>query len=204
MQAYCIHDILPNGCYQHPEAPSDMNNTEKPFLPVMLLCSLLLVSCNSSFSSGTIIAAPDKVCVTALEYAYQYLHHGTEYLWGGQDPLPRLLKVDCSGLVIRCYEYAAQDYGYSLLFNDTTSAGLTHYTVPLSQNELKPGDLIFMGDDHIVSHVALFIQFRDSDIVFIDSTYKPAANINGVSERSYPSDDPRFISYGRMLVRKND
>lgn len=128
------------------------------------------------------------------------MNNGATYEWGGQDPLPGRLVVDCSGLVIRCYQYACEDYGYTLPFADTTSKGLRQYSLDLGQQDLSPGDLFFMGEEGLINHVALFIQFDETDLVFIDATLKEEENINGVSVRRYRREDSRFISYGRMLV----
>lgn len=130
------------------------------------------------------------------------MNNGATYEWGGQDPLPGRLVVDCSGLVIRCYQYACEDYGYTLPFADTTSKGLRQYSLNLGQQDLSPGDLLFMGEEGLINHVALFIQFDETDLVFIDATLKEEENINGVSVRRYRREDSRFISYGRMLVRE--
>jgi len=171
---------------------------------VYLLSITLLMSCSNNVISNTgydIIVAPPDVREQAVWYAKKYIEAGAQYGWGGQDPLPKLL-IDCSGLVIRCYEYATNDLGYSLLFDDTTSSGLKRYTKELSLDELCSGDILFMGEDDIISHVALFVKIENDKIVFIDSTYKPEEGINGVSERSYLKTDPRFISFGRMLIGK--
>ena len=147
------------------------------------------------------ITEQGSIMIEAYELiAEEYIEFGAEYGWGGQDPLPRTIVVDCSGLVIRCYQYACEEFGYRLLFNDTTSYGLLNYTIPLSQNTLTPGDLLFMGNGDI-SHVALFVGNDGTNITFVDSTYKPEEGIYGVSERYYAKDDPRFISYGRMICR---
>jgi hypothetical protein len=63
----------------------------------------------------------------------------------------------------------------------------------------KTGDLIFMGDDEIISHVALFDRFDDEDVYFIDAT-----NLTGiVSERKYPITSSKIIQYGRMYLYLN-
>jgi hypothetical protein len=171
----------------------------KKFIAVYAI--FVLTACDSVYYRQIIeVEAPEEVRVRVIDYAREYIALNAEYEFGGQDPLPRTITVDCSGLVIRCYQYACEDYGYQLLFYDTTSYGLLEYVVPIEQAVLTPGDLIFMGDDGVVSHVALFVSSDGADIAFIDSTYKPEENINGVSERSYAKDDPRFISYGRMLI----
>jgi hypothetical protein len=163
----------------------------------------LFVSCRTpSTIAPEQIPAPEEVRLQALDYARQYISLGAEYEWGGQDPLPRRIVVDCSGLVIRCYEYAASDHGYSLLFTDTTAAGMQRYSISLNKQDLQPGDLLFMGTDGVVSHIALFVKIENGNIYFIDSTYKPDEGINGVTERFYSETDPRFIAFGRMLVQK--
>lgn len=170
---------------------------------LIMILVFLLVSCNNPAASAPErLPAPEEVRLQAVGYARQYIELSAEYEWGGQDPLPRRIVVDCSGLVIRCYEYAAADYGYSLLFTDTTAAEMQQYSISLNKQDLQPGDLLFMGSDGSISHIALFTRFENGNIFFIDSTYKPEEGINGVTERFYSDADPRFIAFGRMLVRK--
>lgn len=161
---------------------------------------LVLSACDLGLGKGVSVPAPPELRERSLYYAYRYQEEGASYVWGGQDPLPRRIAVDCSGLVIRCYEYACEDFGFRLLFSDTTSKGLASYSIALQQEDLSPGDLIFMGLDGQISHVALFIAIEDESITFIDSTRKD--DIDGVSVQSYPTTDARFISYGRLLVLK--
>lgn len=177
----------------------------RPYL-VSLLPVILLISCPNDVAyipQYTTVVATPEVREKAVWYAREYIEAGTQYEWGGQDPLPRIV-IDCSGLVIRCYDYAASDLGFVMLFSDTNSQGLVEYTQPLKAADLRTGDILFMGDDDIISHVALFVKIENENIVFIDSTYKPDEGINGVSERSYPMSDPRFISFGRMLLGKQN
>ncbi|WP_304225411.1 C40 family peptidase [Gracilinema caldarium] len=168
---------------------------------VVIFFVFLFSSCNNPIAKNQ-IPAPEEVRLQAIDYARQYIKLGAEYEWGGQDPLPRRIVVDCSGLVIRCYEYAVADYGYLLLFTDTTAAGIRQYSIELNKQDLQPGDLLFMGTDGVVSHIALFVKFENGCIYFIDSTYKPEEGINGVTERFYSDTDPHFIAFGRMLVQK--
>ncbi len=169
---------------------------------LLLIMGILFIACAlPHFSQGVLIPAPLEIRQRALEYAYQYENLGTGYAWGGQDPLPGRLVVDCSGLVIRCYQYACEDFGFALPFNDTTSYGLIRYSQSINQTLLSPGDLLFMGEDGKISHVALFIQFNGDNIQFIDATLKPEVGINGVTTRQYNRTDSRFISYGRMFVQ---
>ena len=167
----------------------------------MYVCIVLFVVLACELDRTQLFEAPAEVRARSIKYAQKYIEEGAEYQWGGQDPLPKRIAVDCSGLVIRCYQYACGDFGYRLPFVDTTSAGLKRYAVELTLEELSPGDLLFMGDGTI-SHVALFVKREEGVIMFIDSTYKPEIGINGVSQRSYPETDSRFLSYGRLLVEK--
>ncbi len=98
--------------------------------------------------------------------------------------------------MVNVYKEALQASGFSLLFDDTTAAMLAKaYTQRLRSPE--PGDLIFMGDDppHI-SHVAICLEDDDASYSFID-----AYSIDGIVEqRSYAKDNPKIISFGRILV----
>jgi hypothetical protein len=171
------------------------------YLDCLVIIAIIFIFTGCDLLAGVLkLEAPVEVRDRALENAREYMKLSAEYEWGGQDPLPRTIVVDCSGLVIRCYQYACEDFGYRLLFNDTTSYGLLNYTIELSQDTLTPGDLLFIGDGGVVSHVALFVDNDGTNIIFIDSTYKPEEDINGVSKRYYAKNDPRFICYGRMVI----
>jgi peptidoglycan DL-endopeptidase CwlO len=120
-------------------------------------------------SSGSVVAPPPVNVPTgnpgaghpqAAQIALQYL--GVPYVWGGASPSG----FDCSGLVM--YVYA--QLGISL----------PHYTVaqwnatlPISQSEMAPGDLVFFDG---LGHVGIYIgngEFVDAPhtgaVVRIDS-----------------------------------
>jgi cell wall-associated NlpC family hydrolase len=119
-------------------------------------------------STGSVVAPPVNIPVgnpgvghpQAAQIALQYL--GVPYVWGGSSPSG----FDCSGLVM--YVYA--QLGISL----------PHYTVaqwsstiPISQSEMQPGDLVFFDG---LGHVGIYIgngQFVDAphtgSVVRIDS-----------------------------------
>jgi cell wall-associated NlpC family hydrolase len=121
-----------------------------------------------SSSGGVVVPPPVNIPVgspgvghpQAASIALQYL--GIPYVWGGASPSG----FDCSGLVM--YVYA--QLGISL----------PHYTVaqwsstiPISQSEMQPGDLVFFNG---LSHVGIYIgngQFVDAphtgSVVRIDS-----------------------------------
>lgn len=149
-----------------------------------------------------LIECPESIAKIALEYAYEYSCANTEYEWGGRDPL-RSIKIDCSGLVFRCYDYAVSFYGFSLPFKNATVSSFFNKWSKATDNP-QAGDLIFMGDvNNNPIHIGLFVMNDGINIYFIDATLKPEDNINGVSERFYTCDDSRFLSFGKVLVQKN-
>lgn len=100
----------------------------------LIITSLLFFSCDFIFVVDDIIdilqnketsdyktPVSDKIPTSIKErvvyYATLYRDSDTEYKYGGQDPL-RSIKVDCSGLIIRCYQYALEGTEYELLRND--------------------------------------------------------------------------------------
>ncbi len=167
------------------------------FASCALIC-IALVACTQPLLPGSAtVPAPVALRKRALDYAQRYIEEKAAYAWGAQDPLPRTIYVDCSGLVVRCYAYAASDFGYRLPFDDMNTAGMQAYCDQVEVPE--EGDLCFMGDK-MVEHVALFVRVEVAEIGntyhFIDAT-----TITGcVSERSYPADSPKFIHFGRLRL----
>ena len=148
---------------------------------------------NNAFASKSI---GDKV----YKYAQEYTTKDTLYVKGGQGK-SKSIQIDCSGLVINCYKEALKGSNYSLPFNDTSAYYLySKYSEPTSKPER--GDLIFMnygwGD---VDHVGIFDEIKDGKVYFIDATLNNT-NKNGqsVNRRSYPVNDYRVVSYGKMKL----
>jgi len=155
---------------------------------IMLICILLNISCSTP--AYTVHTVSEECRVSALSVALD--HIGTKYVWGGQDIKTG---VDCSGLIIEAYRMALISSGDSLLFQDTTAEEL-HRKYTLAIDACSSGDLLFMGENGIVSHVAFFLSETEHQISFVD-----AYSISGVvGVRVYDSNDPRFISCGRLLV----
>lgn len=138
-----------------------------------------------------IVEAPPEVREAAFAEAEKYI--GMEYEWGGQDFYAR--GVDCSGLVVNAYLRAARAFGYRMLFTDTTARGMyERYTAP--EGSPARGDLIFMGCEGEVSHVAVFERFETGEVWFIDANSESGF----VERRRCSADDPKLIRYGRMLL----
>jgi hypothetical protein len=171
------------------------------YLPFFLSCLQVLLSCDDLSRSSEFTPCPSAIAQKALEYAVECAHADTEYEWGGQDLL-RSIKIDCSGLVVNSYNYAAAGSGFGLPFHD--AAVINFYnTWSIPTINPRPGDLIFMGEDkNNPSHMSLFVKNENGNIYFIDSTLKPEEGINGVSERYYAENDGRFLSFGIVLLEK--
>ena len=147
----------------------------------------------------------DYIRSKALEYAKWYCKEDTKYVYGGQDPIPRVLRVDCSGMVINCYIYAVENTKYELPFKDEngkidTTAAKLHSTYSYHTDTPQPGDMIFMGEANSskISHIGIFVKKSGSTIYFIDAT-----DGKGVSQRSYDKSNSKIKGYGQIkLVQK--
>jgi len=93
-----------------------------------------------------------------VHYALQFV--GGRYKAGGNDPNTG---ADCSGFV----KYVMQN-GAGVTMNRSSSTQAAQ-GVPISANQMQPGDLIFYGNGSRINHVALYI--GDGQIVHA-STYK--------------------------------
>ena len=142
---------------------------------------------------------PTQLAARAFEYAKKYASADTQYKYGAQDPL-RAIQIDCSGLVIRCYGYALQNTGYSLLKSDMSSSYMYEHA-SIRTTAPRRGDLIFMGEENSsqITHIAIFDRFEGDQVYFIDSTNQ--GRINGVSERHYSRTNRKIKAYGIMKVR---
>jgi hypothetical protein len=102
---------------------------------------------------------------------------------------------------VNCYAYALGNTPYYLPFGD--AAVLDFYREwTMETDSPRPGDLIFMGDDRDApTHMAIFVENKDGNIYFIDSTYKPENSIDGVTKRYYAETDSRFLSFGILLLK---
>ncbi|MDD5703991.1 MAG: NlpC/P60 family protein [Dehalococcoidales bacterium] len=163
----------------------------KSIAPILILISSILISCDTTMN----FPVSDDVRTSAYEISFKYI--GMDYEWGGQDFwYEKNGVVDCSGLVINIYKEACDTFGYSLLFDDTITKVL-HDTYTIELAIPLPGDLIFMGDNGEVTHVAIFHRFIGDQIEFLD-----AYSISGkVGIRQYPIPYEKIVSFGRMLMR---
>ena len=161
--------------------------------------ALILIFFLYGCSCGTnLIQAPENVRALALNDAKYYL--GMPYVYGGGDTTgPRHIasvgEIDCSGLIVNTYKYATLHLGYKLTFSDATVETLYQNDTTIIDAP-SPGDLIFMSEDSIISHVALFERQVNGIVYFID-----AYSLDGkVEERNYLATDPKIKCFGRINV----
>lgn len=81
-----------------------------------------------------------------VNYALQFV--GGRYKYGGSDPHTG---VDCSGFTRYVLQNSA---GVSM---NRSSGGQAQQGVPISADQLQPGDLLFYGSGKNISHVAMYI-----------------------------------------------
>ena len=97
-----------------------------------------------SVSSGPgAYASAKRTAIVA--YAKQFL--GGKYVYGGTSLTDG---VDCSGFVMRVYEY----FGYNI---GRTSRDQAAKGRSISASELQPGDLVFYASDGTINHVSMYI-----------------------------------------------
>ncbi len=95
----------------------------------------------ASAPAAASVAAPPSTHGGVVGVAMQYL--GTPYVWGGASPGG----FDCSGLVM----YAYQQVGISLPHSSYAQYGAG---VPVSRDQLQPGDLVFFDG---LGHVGIYV-----------------------------------------------
>jgi hypothetical protein len=170
---------------------------------------IVLVACSCATSNNDVLYSvsecPSNIREKVVFYAKEYAKKNTLFELGARDLLEKegILEVDCSGLIVRVFQYAVKDTKYSLLFEDTNvSSFYSYFTIPVVSP--TPGDLIFMGTNtKYPTHMSIFIKMDNENIYFIDSTYKEDEGIDGVTLRYYKKDDPKFLQFARLLLRSN-
>ncbi len=173
---------------------------KKIFSFLFLIC-FCFIGCkpNEDCDNYTIVLASKEIKNRAFEFANLYKDSETEYGYGAQDPL-RSIKIDCSGLVIMSYKYALVDTKYSLLLSDMSSSYIYENASEITKVP-EHGDLIFMGEENSnkITHIAIFDREENGNIYFMDSTENET--VNGVSERMYEKNNPKFKAFGTMKLK---
>ena len=100
---------------------------------------------------GEDVLALDEDFARLMGEATKYI--GWPYVWGGSSPAT---SFDCSGFVCWVYTHSGV---YDL--PRTTAQSIYNQCVPVSRDELKPGDLVFFtgtyATTNAVSHIGIFV-----------------------------------------------
>ena len=105
------------------------------------LASTTVVGASAVTPSSDTVVAPPPTHGDVVQYAMSQLN--TPYVWGGSAPGG----FDCSGLVMWAYAQV----GVSLPHSSYAQYG---YGVPVSRDQLQPGDLVFFDG---LGHVGIYI-----------------------------------------------
>jgi cell wall-associated NlpC family hydrolase len=119
-----------------------------------------IVGITAATPQSDTVVAPPPTHGNVIDYAMSQL--GTPYVWGGAAPGG----FDCSGLVMWAYAQVGVSLPHS-------SYAMWNYGVPVSRDQLAPGDIVFFDG---LGHVGLYIgggQFIEAphtgDVVKISS-----------------------------------
>lgn len=165
---------------------------------LFLLPVLLLMSCGTSkvpSSSNHLTEdnkktseslSPSKKASNVIEAARKYL--GTPYKYSGTDKNG----IDCSGLMCRSFS----EIGITLPHQSEEQSRLGK---PLKLNELKPGDLVFIGakkGSNKITHVGLVVSVANGKVMFIHASTKRGVIEENLLEKWY---QPLFIKGVRLF-----
>jgi peptidoglycan DL-endopeptidase CwlO len=121
-----------------------------------------IVGITAATPQSDTVVAPPPTHGNVVQYALSQL--GTPYVWGGAAPGG----FDCSGLVMWAYAQVGVSLPHS-------SYAMWNYGVPVSEDQLAPGDIVFFDG---LGHVGLYIgngEFVEAphtgDVVKISSLY---------------------------------
>lgn len=138
-----------------------------PWPTLLLLAALNLAGCVNIRQEPV----PDSVAARALDAARSQA--GSAYVWGGQKPGG----FDCSGLIVWAYEQALPSLRLALggrIVADATVDELWRYdTSHLALDQIRPGDIVFIGDSggSPIAHAGIFAEWVDTDTFkFIDAS----------------------------------
>jgi len=132
-------------------------------------------------------ALSDAEFAKLMSVATQYI--GYSYVWGGSSPNTGF---DCSGYVCFCYSKSGV---YNL--PRTTAQGIFNQCAPISEDELKPGDLVFFtgtyDSDTPISHLGIYV--GDGQMLHCGEPKIAFADLSSNYWRSH------LAGYGRLNVQ---
>src|SRR5256714_1305016 len=105
-------------------------------------------------------AAPNPAAASAIVFAARQL--GLPYVWGGNGPSKGDAGYDCSGLTMAAYASA----GISI---PRTATDQYRHGVSVPLSSLRPGDLVFYGNDTFAHHVGIYVGSANGSGVILDA-----------------------------------
>ena len=122
----------------------------------------------------------DRIAAYAAERGRDF--RGTPYLWGGSSSYG----LDCSGFVQFCYRLAG-----IVLRRDADIQRDDPRFVPVAENALRPGDLVFFGKPDKITHIGMALE----DGIFIHSAGGAGVIVSPVGDDRYW---PSFVDARRL------
>jgi cell wall-associated NlpC family hydrolase len=124
----------------------------------------------SKLSTSTVISSERQDIVNfALKFK------GTRYKYSGKSPDSGF---DCSGFA----SYVFKSHGVDI-------SGPSHQMARLGKeknmSQLMPGDLVFFGKSHKISHVAIVAENRDNQIYVVHATTSAGVKMDNITQSEY-------------------
>lgn len=175
-----------------------MNKLPQLFLLTLLIClsscgSTLQIAKNTKSRSNSSINSESRNRVIAHNRRkladYAKVWHNTPYKYAGKEPSG----FDCSGFT----EYVFSNYGYNIGGTALTQAAKGRRRM---MDEVKPGDLMFFGDNRKVSHVAIVSSNDGNNIFITHSTSSKGVITENLTASEYWSD--RFL-FAKDIINSN-
>ena len=170
------------------------------YFVIAFCCALFIYACKPSRNTSTKnytsgsgstgkpykVSTSGKKASDAIQSAKKYL--GTPYKYSGMDRGG----MDCSGLICKAFN----DIGVVLPHQSGEQSKLGD---DIALNDLKPGDLVFMGatkGSSKVNHVGMVVSVCNSKIIFIHASTKKGVIEENLLEKWY---QPLFIKGSRLF-----
>lgn len=155
----------------------------------------------------------------AHDYALRYVENEVAYLFGGRQSVEAYLTaladgkvpgeeigVDASAVVVNAYRHVVPNIRFffdesgKTLVSDATSSLIAKYnSIPITQEELDPGDLIFFKDANgSINGIAIFSELRGSVIHFITASANAGKVVRTNAYLNGEFWTTRFAGFGRL------
>ena len=186
-----------SACYRPPPSDYTFNlHTMRPrsAAGIVFCLILLFVACNTTKKSASKPDAPVKASNSAnmqlrnrvVAYAQKYV--GSPYKYAGTSPSG----FDCSGFT----SYVLKEFNVKA---SPASAIQAKEGRSVSIDKVKPGDLVFFGENSSrISHVAMVVKRSKEGIVCVHSTTSRGVIVENVSTSTYWK--PKIL-FARDLIK---